>query len=189
MTEQAREAQQLLQKVAAGLITTDQVGRVVEATGKGQEALASATVIYASQGRLRAWHPGADAALGAIFTGASAKGDAPIVVPGDDGHDYILQELPAAAARALTDMGNRRVFAINLHATTRDSSALNFRRRYGLTQAEGDIAAAFALGASLGEIAERRCNSVHTVRTHLKSIFSKTGTHRQSQLVALLHAD
>ncbi|WP_206452990.1 helix-turn-helix transcriptional regulator [Aurantimonas marina] len=187
MTEQVREAQQLLQKVAGGLITTDRVGRVIGATGKGKEALGSAAAIYATQGRLRACHPGADAALGAIFTDAFAKNDVPIVVPGDDGQDYTFQELPAPAARALTDMGNRRVFAINLHAKARDTSVLNFRRRYGLTQAEGEIAAAFALGLSLAEIAERRCNSVHTVRTHLKAIFSKTGTHRQSQLVALLH--
>jgi DNA-binding CsgD family transcriptional regulator len=29
-------------------------------------------------------------------------------------------------------------------------------------------------------------SSLHTVRTHLKRIYAKTGTHRQASLVALL---
>lgn len=188
MTEQTLEAQQLLQNVAGGLITTDQAGRVIEASGRGQEALDSAAVIYASQGRIRARHPGADAALNAMFAGDFVTGDRPISLPGDDGYNYILWEFPAAAAQELTASNNRRVFGINLQAVTKGASVLDFQRRYGLTHAEGEIAAALASGAALGEIAERRGNSVHTVRTHLKSIFSKTGAHRQSQLVALLHA-
>ncbi|MCP3053783.1 helix-turn-helix transcriptional regulator [Aurantimonas marianensis] len=188
MTEQMLEAQRLLQNVAGGLIMTDQAGRVIEASGSGRQALDSAAAIYVSQGRIRARHPAADRVLNAMFAGDFARGDEPMRLPGDDGHDYILWEFPASAANGLTDSVNRRVFGINLQAVSKGAPPLDLQRRYGLTQAEGEIAAAFALGASLGEIAEMRGNSVHTVRTHLKSIFAKTGTHRQSQLVALLHA-
>ena len=57
---------------------------------------------------------------------------------------------------------------------------------HGLTQAEAKLAAALANGESQREIAGRMGISIHTIRTQIKSIFAKTGTKRQSELVALL---
>ena len=57
---------------------------------------------------------------------------------------------------------------------------------YGLTSAEADLALALRGGASLKEHAGLRRVSLHTVRNQLKSIFDKTGIHRQAELVALL---
>ncbi len=57
---------------------------------------------------------------------------------------------------------------------------------HGLTQAEAKLAIQLANGKSLEESAESLHVSIHTVRTHLKSIFSKTGAKRQSELVAQL---
>jgi len=58
--------------------------------------------------------------------------------------------------------------------------------RYGLTPAECDVAQRLAAGADLEHIAERFEISLNTVRGHLKQVFSKTGTHRQAELVARL---
>ncbi len=57
---------------------------------------------------------------------------------------------------------------------------------FGLTAAEGGIATMIAQGVSLREIAERKGISYETVRTHLRSIFSKTDTRRQAELAKLL---
>jgi DNA-binding CsgD family transcriptional regulator len=57
---------------------------------------------------------------------------------------------------------------------------------FGLTAAEAYIALGLARGETLGSIATLRGTSVATARTQLKSVFSKLGAHRQSQLVALL---
>jgi len=57
---------------------------------------------------------------------------------------------------------------------------------YCLTGAEADLALALRGGASLKEYADQRHVSLHTVRNQLKSIFDKTGIHRQAELVALL---
>jgi len=43
-----------------------------------------------------------------------------------------------------------------------------------------------ASGMSLEDAAEKLTIARQTARTQLKAIFMKTGTHRQSQLVALL---
>lgn len=56
---------------------------------------------------------------------------------------------------------------------------------FGLTAAEGRVAAALLDGDSPEAAAERLGLSGHTVRNQLKSIFSKTGTRRQAELVKL----
>jgi DNA-binding CsgD family transcriptional regulator len=59
---------------------------------------------------------------------------------------------------------------------------------YGLTQAEARLAANLAAGRSVNECAAQAGVSAHTARTHLKHIFAKTDTTRQSELVWLLCA-
>jgi len=60
---------------------------------------------------------------------------------------------------------------------------------HGLTRAEARLASLLAEGISLEEAAEALLVSVQTVRSHLKSVFSKTGVTRQAELVALLLTD
>lgn len=57
---------------------------------------------------------------------------------------------------------------------------------YGLTQSEARVATLLARGLALEEIARRLEHSVHTTRTILKRVYSKTDTHRQSELVYLV---
>jgi DNA-binding CsgD family transcriptional regulator len=60
---------------------------------------------------------------------------------------------------------------------------------YGLTRAEARLASLLADGIDLEEVAETLAVSIQTVRSQLKSIFSKTGVTRQAELVALLLTD
>ncbi|MFT4100863.1 MAG: helix-turn-helix transcriptional regulator [Burkholderiaceae bacterium] len=62
------------------------------------------------------------------------------------------------------------------------------RRMFGLTAAEAQLAVALCRGATLDEIAVEREVSSHTIRTQLKSLFGRTGTNRQTELVARLMA-
>jgi DNA-binding CsgD family transcriptional regulator len=55
-----------------------------------------------------------------------------------------------------------------------------------LTAAEGEIAKELATGKPLAQIADARGISIATGRTQLASIFAKTRTRRQAELVALL---
>ena len=57
---------------------------------------------------------------------------------------------------------------------------------FGLTPKEFAVAHFIASGLSPKQTAEKIGRSTYTVRTQLKSIFSKTDTHRQNELVALL---
>lgn len=54
---------------------------------------------------------------------------------------------------------------------------------YGLTRGEAALAALLMRGKSIDEAAAQLFISNHTARTHLKRIFMKTDTHRQTELV------
>jgi DNA-binding CsgD family transcriptional regulator/PAS domain-containing protein len=60
------------------------------------------------------------------------------------------------------------------------------RELFGLTTAEARLAQAMARGTSLQGFAAAAGVSEGTARVQLKSVFSKTSTHRQAELVALL---
>lgn len=70
---------------------------------------------------------------------------------------------------------------LNEHKPGNTSAA----RHFHLSPAEVKLVTALADGVSLAEFSERGAISIHTARNQLKSVFWKTGTSRQSELVAL----
>jgi DNA-binding CsgD family transcriptional regulator len=98
--------------------------------------------------------------------------------------DYIVTVFPAR----MTSVGYRPVSSIMLIT---DPAAIQvcpkvLRRIWGLTAAEARVAASLAAGLSPAEIAVRHGVSEATVRTQMRTIFEKTGTHRQGELIRLL---
>jgi DNA-binding CsgD family transcriptional regulator/PAS domain-containing protein len=63
-----------------------------------------------------------------------------------------------------------------------------WRRIFGLTRGEAEVALRIVRGSSPKDIAEELSVSLQTVRTHLQHVFDKTDTHRQAELVHLLWA-
>jgi DNA-binding CsgD family transcriptional regulator len=60
------------------------------------------------------------------------------------------------------------------------------RELFSFTPAEARVAARLVLGQNAEEIATESKTSVETARTHIKRIFSKTNTNRQSELVSVI---
>jgi DNA-binding CsgD family transcriptional regulator len=60
------------------------------------------------------------------------------------------------------------------------------RRLFGLTRKEAALALLLAEGYTLDEAADKMDVRRNTARTHLRSIFCKTGVTRQTMLVRLL---
>jgi len=86
--------------------------------------------------------------------------------------------------------GSEPPLAMVLFEHTRtDHAALrtHFFAAHGLTPSEQRIAHVVLDGGTLNEAAERTSLSLATVRSYLKSVFNKTGTHRQSELIALYY--
>lgn len=57
---------------------------------------------------------------------------------------------------------------------------------FKLTPQESAIASLLSSGLGLKEIAEKQQLAYETVRSHTKTVFQKTETNRQTELVALL---
>ena len=78
-----------------------------------------------------------------------------------------------------------QVLVCDLDANTLSKPEV-FSRTFGLTIAEARLASALVTGVDLGSYARNNGLSVETARWHLKNVFAKTGTGRQSELVRLL---
>jgi len=57
---------------------------------------------------------------------------------------------------------------------------------YGLTRSEAQIVARLARGQTLEDIASTRGQQLNTIRTQVKSVFRKTNTRRQSDVIKLV---
>lgn len=90
-------------------------------------------------------------------------------------------------AMDITAMGeaHRLLILIDLAVRTQACAPV-LEKIFGLTAAEGRLAAEISRGVPLATIAHSRKVSIATLRTQLASIFGKTGTSRQPELVALL---
>jgi DNA-binding CsgD family transcriptional regulator len=69
---------------------------------------------------------------------------------------------------------------------SRESGLDALALRYGFTPTEREVAQHLAAGASLGTIADVLGITLNTVRGHLKHLYTKSGVHRQAELVAKL---
>ena len=61
------------------------------------------------------------------------------------------------------------------------------REIFGFPRSEAKLAALLAMGESSAEAAEKLHVSINTVRTHLRGIYHKLGTHKQYKLVSILN--
>jgi DNA-binding CsgD family transcriptional regulator len=100
----------------------------------------------------------------------------------------VLSVAPFVDARAY-GLASERCAVIMVTEVARripDGFETHIRYLFDLTAAEAKLATALASGRSLKEAAANSNITVKTCRTYLERIFSKTRTHQQSELVALL---
>lgn len=94
------------------------------------------------------------------------------------------------AAVAPLARGDRALALVLFETRRTNHSALrdHFFRAYALTRAESLTAQEVLNGRSPNEMAEVLGLSVATVRSYLKQVLAKTGTHRQSELISLYYS-
>ncbi len=81
----------------------------------------------------------------------------------------------------------RRVASLEQALAAREGERnARLQGRFGLTQTEARIALHLADGGSIAGYAAAHGSSPATVRSQLKSIFAKTGAHRQGELIGLI---
>jgi DNA-binding CsgD family transcriptional regulator len=110
----------------------------------------------------------------------------PIIVQRQDKMPVIVRIWPFDWAADLPAQEVRALLTLNALGPKPGPPAAILAKTFRLTPAEAKLACVIARGASPGIAARELKISRETARNQLKSVFAKTDTHRQSELVALL---
>jgi DNA-binding CsgD family transcriptional regulator len=102
-----------------------------------------------------------------------------------DNVPLLLMITPLRLGRTVHRQGAALLFVFDPQATPIVPAEV-VKRLFGLSEAEAELAVALCRGLTLEDAANERAISVHTTRSQLKSIFNKTGTKRQADLLSLL---
>lgn len=62
-----------------------------------------------------------------------------------------------------------------------------YAKAHGLTPRQGEVCLLLVLGGSVGDIADELYISKDTVKTHVKSLYTKTGAHSRQELIAAVY--
>jgi DNA-binding CsgD family transcriptional regulator len=101
--------------------------------------------------------------------------------------DYVVQVSALSDGKPLAgEARHRMIVFISDPAEECVIDSTMLKSAYGLTPAEVRLAEQILMTGSLPEIAERMGTSQNTVRSQLKTLFAKTRTNSQSQLMKLL---
>jgi DNA-binding CsgD family transcriptional regulator len=174
-----------------GVLLLDLKGRVLKLNNIAERLLSPALTVAA--GFLRARTPKSDALLQKIIRSVTAAGTAPVT---ECRHTVAINRVGASpllfhAAPLLLSGADRlrqarAVLTIIDRDTFRAQQITNIRKTFSLTKSEAEVAVALASGHDVDEIAAMRQVGIGTLRAQLRSIFTKTHTRRQSELVVLI---
>lgn len=175
-----------LNQLAMGSVILDRRGEVIFANAIAREIADAADGFELSSGRFHIHDRGARQQFENLLATDLTTQSTAINLPRTDGrHALQLRVVGLAglsADQSPAEAGLRAAFIARPGRTDQFRTGA-LRALYGLTEAEAQVAAALATGASVQRIALDRQVGTAAVRFHLKNVYQKTGTHRQAELV------
>jgi DNA-binding CsgD family transcriptional regulator/PAS domain-containing protein len=185
----------VMDRLSVGVVILDMQGRVVKSSGKAEEALAARDGLQAQAGRLRATCAKEDRDLQAAIKAAIAcaqrgegretRGLALTKLSGSRNLGLIVQPVPSTRRGGVSTTPNVAIYIRDPESYADVESDL-VRQLFDLTPAEAAVARRLTSGLSLEDVAASLDISRNTARAHLRSIFSKSGITRQTELVRLM---
>jgi DNA-binding CsgD family transcriptional regulator len=184
-----------LDGIAAGLFLVDANGRILHANASGQALLARGVVLRAYGGKLVSHDASAEqelySVLGAVGAGQVAPGTHTVAVPLTTRHGdrYVAHVLPLTSGmRRRAGAGYAAAAAVFVQKALLDVPPPQeaIAKLYKLTPMELRVLFAIVQVGGVPEVAAMMGSSGSTIRTHLRRLFSKTGTDRQADLVKLV---
>ena len=186
----------VVEQMGVAAIILDHDGKLVRANAVAERLLDEADGLALAGGRLRLAAGDAHRALEKLLRLLKADAD-PAAAPPQrfrierpSGRRDLGVVAKAVTTPAFMRGGKGAALALFVSDPGQDAAPdpEAIRDLFQLTRMEAMLAAALAGGGSLVEAADRLGIAHNTARSHLRSIFAKTGARRQSQLVHLLHA-
>jgi DNA-binding CsgD family transcriptional regulator len=118
--------------------------------------------------------------------GAAATQDSFVVLPGPGVRPVIAYATPLPSTRNEEVGGPGTIILLVSQDAHREPDTRLLQSIFAFTPAEMRLAVALARGLDLQSIAHTYKVTIGTLRVHLKSIFEKTNTSRQAELILLL---
>ncbi|MDE2351147.1 MAG: helix-turn-helix transcriptional regulator, partial [Alphaproteobacteria bacterium] len=182
-----------LERTGLATLVVGREGRIVYANGLAEALLSRGQGIRAVAGRLAVAGRSVSACLTSLIqaaadTAAGSAGGvgAALPIPREGRLPLTLLVAPLRPARKGFGAPLPAAIIFIRDPETPTPAMLAIQGLFGLTAAEAATAGRLADGCSIEEIAAAQHVSANTVRTHLKSVYAKTGTNRQVQLAALI---
>lgn len=159
-------------------------GTILEMNNSAREMLSRADVVKLHDGVLISAIAASSAKLENAMHQGMAGETSKLLLNGEDGvAPVIVQILPVNPAKIPAPQPiSILVYIWNPLQDTREFGGV-LSDLYGLTQAETRLVSMLAIGTSLNLAARQLGISRNTAGNQLQSIFAKTGTHRQSELL------
>lgn len=184
--------QQALNLLASPAFVIDSNCRLYFVNQAGDEALRAGTQLRLRDGRIRGSRPSATVELEkeiarVVASGRTVSDSSEMILTDEKEPPAILSLCPLRghAAQGFLPRAEIVMFLIRVQ-DHRPSSSMLLRTAFGLSSGEADLALRLAAGERLQEIADLKRVSIETIRSQLKSIFLKTNTRRQSDVIRLI---
>lgn len=185
----------LIDASARPMILLDRDLNIVTANAPANRILDSKSVVYERTGKLVCQNNQSAAALsdGLLKLALSdnmvsncGQGRVAVRLEGERAAEVMHCSLWAMKAAATMGVFGPNPVVLLTIATPGVVDSIFVGSMFDLTPAEAKVAVALVEGRNLHNIADAHHVSFETVRSQLKTVFAKTGTHRQSDLIALL---
>jgi DNA-binding CsgD family transcriptional regulator/PAS domain-containing protein len=189
--EKARLAE-TLDTLKLGVVLANEDSRILHANHAAMEMMRDGGPLRDHHGVLRAEGTTASAEIKTAI-GLAARNECSIGGTGlavrltdDDKAPLVAHVLPLAGGEVRSRLEPAAVAAVFINPEDDDAaSATVLSTTFGLTPAETRVLVRVLKGSTVAEAAASLGVAPTTVRTHLDSIFSKTGVSRQSELIRL----
>lgn len=189
-------AEYVLETSSVGVILVDEHGAVIHVNAVAEAILADTQLLRMKDGRIYARHQAEQQILRDLIR-AKAHEQGPVqrtdcyatmALSRDEHLMPVTAIIRPGPPYAPISAPLRRTAVIVLRDPARRNQldAVDIERLFKLTPAESRLARLLAGGLSTEEAAAQLGVSKHTVRSQLQSIFAKTGTNRQGELVRML---
>ncbi|BAO44390.1 helix-turn-helix transcriptional regulator [Thiolapillus brandeum] len=184
-----------LDRLSFALILLDQNLNIRFINDRAETILSAYDGLAACNGRLKTRMPAQTIALdkiiqgaaGTIRDGSNRKGGLLKITRRSGKLPYEVLATPLYKQDTHL-VGSRRGVALIVTDPEKDFETPTglLRQRYGLTQAEERVALLLIQGVEAKEISAQLQVTRETIKSHLKSIFRKTGTRRQGELISCI---
>lgn len=182
-------------RLAVATLILDEKGHLIDTNSLGRDLLAAGDGLQLVDGRLAATYSGDNKQLyetvdGILLAIRSQSGPRTGVlsIARPSGRTCLGLVLESVASEEWADGSGQPAIAVYARDTSGNPmvSAERIQQVFGLTKTEATVAMDLANGASLEEVANALGMQRSTVRAHLRAVFSKTGTRRQTALVRII---